>query len=181
MKEEEIKEGGALSEGKISKKNEATPNLLDYYVLHDGFPFKKTDIEELPKDMGDPESWKKIAQICKDKELDIICFLDKKYKGCSIMVFKKSGNYLLFGKWLKDPAYAFAASDDVYVFSANFFDLKLRTYYVWDGKDTGYLLYNWVDQDTEDPSEKHVMVYESFGLLANELLWDSLSSVMERF
>jgi hypothetical protein len=164
-----------------SMKKRNTAKLSDFYVFRDGFSIKATEIGELPKDMSDPESWKKIAQVCKDNNVDIICKLDEDYNGSSIMVFKRSGNYLFFGQWLKDQAYTFATSDEVYVFSAVIFGLKLSIYYVWDCHDTGYLLFNWVDQDKEDPSERHVMVYESFGLLTNELLWDSLSSEMESF
>lgn len=174
------KQNETTIECKTSKTNEAKPSLLDCCVFQDGFPVNDPGIDGLPKDMSDPESWKKIAQICKDKELDIICFLDEKYKGSSIMVFKRSGNYLFFRKGMSEQAIAYAKSDEVYVLSVSIDGHEILVYYVWDGNDTGYLLYTWEKLYNDDTEENHIDVYESFGIMANELILPLLDQA-ERF
>ena len=178
MNNDENKVGGTLGEGEASKKNEATSNLLRYEVYQDGDPIEDLDLCELPKDMSDPKSWKKIAQFCKDNIVDIICSLDKPYNGSSVVVFKNSGNYLFFDEEAEDIANDFATSEDVYVFSANYRGKTIRIYTFWDW-DTGYFLYKWDSQD--DTAERHVTSVESYGSVANELLWNSSSFNPERF
>ena len=161
-------------------KNEETPSLNNYEIFQYGDPVENIDLGELPKDMSDPESWKKIAQVCKDKYVDIICFLDKPHNGSSVVVFKNSGNFLFFGENVEDQAYDFATSEDVYVFSANYLGKTIRIYTFWDW-DTGYFFYNRDNQDEEDTVEKHVTSVEPYGSITNEWLWNSSSFNPERF
>ncbi len=165
----ENKEGEALSEGEASKKNEATPNLLSYEVFQYGDPIEDIDLGELPKDMGNPESWKKIAQVCKDKEVDFVCSLDKPYKECSIVFFRSSGNYLFIGEGVEEDAYnALITSAEVWTFSACVFDHTQRFYYVWDEDlGCGHILFNG---DKDDTTENRVTSSESFGLFTSMLL-----------
>ena len=70
-------EGNPSVESEASRRIEETPNLLSYEVFQYGDSIEDIDLGEIPYDMSDPESWEKIAQICKDKEVDIVCYLDK--------------------------------------------------------------------------------------------------------
>ena len=180
MNKEEKKIGGTLGEGEASKKNEATSNLLRYEVYQYGDPIEDIDLGELPKDMSDPENWKEIAQVCKEKCVDIICFLDKPHNGSSVVVFRNSGNFLFFGEKVEDQAYDFATNEDVYVFSAKYLEKTIRIYTFWDW-DTGYFLYKLDNQDDDDTAERHVTSVESYGSVTNELLWNSSSFKPESF
>ena len=82
------------------KKNEAPPKILRYEVYKRVRNDEDTDLGELPQDMSDPKSWKRILQICKDKEVDVVCFLDKPYKSCPYVVFKNGGDYLFFAEYV---------------------------------------------------------------------------------
>ena len=172
-------EGNPSVESEASRRIEETPNLLSYEVFQYGDSIEDIDLGELPKDMSDPESWEKIAQICKDKEVDIVCYLDKPYKDCSIAVFRSSGNYLFIGKWVqKEAYYGFAKSDEVKAFSADLFGHTQRFYYVWDDWGWGvtcYLLYN---EDKNDTTENRVLSSDSFGPITSMLLDSSFKMEM---
>ena len=165
-------------EGETSKNNQWS--VVRYEVYQDGFLLDNVDYPELHKDMTNPDNVKAVAQLCKDNGVSIVCYLGKPYKGCSIAVFKSSGNYIFLQKRLQDQAKAIATSDEVYVLTANIDDHKLPVYYVWDGKDTGYLLYTWRTLYKDDMEENAVDVFESFGIMANEL-FESLLDEAERF
>lgn len=166
-------------EPEVSMRIEETPNLLSYEVFQYGDPIKDIGLGELPKDMSDPESWEKIVQICKDKEVNIVCYLDKPYLDCSIAVFRSSGNYLFVGKWVEEEAYyGLAKSDEVMAFSADLFGHTQRFYYVWDDSGwcvTCYLLYN---DDKYDTAENRVISFESFGPITSMLLDSSFEMEM---
>ena len=165
-------------EGETSKNNQLS--VARYGVYQDGVLLENVDYPELHKDMSNPDNVKAVAQICKDNQVSIVCYLDKPYKGCSIVVFKNSGKYVFLQKRLQDQAIAMATSDEVCVLTASIDGHKIRVYYVWDGNDTGYLLYSWGKLFKDEMEENVVDVYESFGIMANEL-FESLLDEAERF
>lgn len=175
---EKRKQNKTPIEGETSKNNQLS--VVRYEVYQDGFLLDNVDYPELHKDMTNPDNVKAVAQLCKDNGVSIVCYLGKPYKGCSIAVFKSSGNYIFLQKRLQDQAKAIATSDEVYVLTANIDDYKIPVYYVWDGKDTGYLLYTWRTLYKDDMEENAVDVFESFGIMANEL-FESLLDEAERF
>ena len=95
------------------KKNEAPPTILRYEVYKHTRDDEEIDPGALPQDMSDTASWKRIIQICKDKEVDVVCFLDKPYKSCPYVVFKNGGDYLFFAEYMLDQAIKFAKNDFV--------------------------------------------------------------------
>ena len=162
-------EGNPSVESEASKRIEEKPNLFNYEVLQ-GYSTEDIDLGEIPYDMSDPESWEKIAQICKDKEVDIVCYLDKPYKGCSTVVFRSSGEHLFIGDRVEYDAYdAFLRSNEVWSFSANLFGhTTQRLFYVWDEDlGCGHILFN---DDENDTTENRVTSSESFGLYTSMLL-----------
>jgi hypothetical protein len=78
-----MKENGKQSktpiEGKTSKNNQLS--VVRYGVYQDGVLLENVDYPELHMDMSNPDNVKAVAQLCKDKQVSIVCYLGKPYKG----------------------------------------------------------------------------------------------------